>query len=277
MSEIETNERPEQDIAEAPVADTAASWRERLPEEMRTHPSLQKFDTPEGLAKSYLAAEKLIGTEKVPVPKTEDDWERWYRAAGRPDKPDDYGFAAPDEMPEGLAYDEGLDRRLASLAHDAGLNRRQAETLRAGLMDMVREGGAQQRQALEAARLAEAEAMADAERALQAEWGSATQARKQVAARALAALFPAEAVARMEAAGLGNEPAMVRAFYDMGVRLIGEKQLIGDAAPGERAGDLDAAIAAHRSRHAAALTDRNHPDHAARLSELTALYDRRFG
>ncbi|MCB1477076.1 MAG: hypothetical protein H6883_08075 [Rhodobiaceae bacterium] len=277
MSDAETIETSAESTSETTVSNVAPSWRAELPEDMRANPSLMKFENAESLAKSYLAAEKLIGQEKVPVPKTDADWERWYRAAGRPDRPEDYAFAAPDEVPEGITYDETLDRRLAGLAHEAGLNRRQAERLRSGLMEMVKEGGAQQRQAAEAAQLVEAQAQADAERELQAEWGSATMARKQIAARAVSELFPPEVVARMEAAGLGNEPAMVKAFYDMGVRLIGEKQLIGEVTPGETAGDLDAAISAHRMRHATALTDRNHPDHSARLSELTALYDRRFG
>ncbi|MGE0233239.1 MAG: hypothetical protein AB7S46_15780, partial [Flavobacteriaceae bacterium] len=143
MNETEATGAP----IEAEGREAAPNWREELPEEMRAHPSLLKFDSAEGLAKSYLAAEKLIGTEKVPVPKTDADWERWYRAAGRPERPEEYGFAAPDELPEGLAYDEALDRRLAGLAHEAGLNRRQADRVRAGLMEMVKEGGAQQRQA----------------------------------------------------------------------------------------------------------------------------------
>ena len=48
-------------------------WYSNLSEEYRNHPSIQKFTDANGLAKSYLGLESLMGRDKVPVPKGADD------------------------------------------------------------------------------------------------------------------------------------------------------------------------------------------------------------
>ena len=52
-------------------------WYSSLSEEYRNHPSIQKFSDANGLAKSYLSLESLMGRDKVPVPKGEDDINAW--------------------------------------------------------------------------------------------------------------------------------------------------------------------------------------------------------
>jgi hypothetical protein len=71
--------------------------------------SLSKFDdTPEGigkLAESYNNLEKLLGHEKVPIPKDINDVEGWNRlskALGVPDKAEGYGLADAN-IPKDLA------------------------------------------------------------------------------------------------------------------------------------------------------------------------------
>lgn len=86
-----------------------ASWKESISTpDLRN--SLSKFDdTPEGigkLAESYNNLEKLLGHDKVPVPKDINDVEGWNRlskALGVPDKAEGYGLAdasIPKELSE---------------------------------------------------------------------------------------------------------------------------------------------------------------------------------
>lgn len=269
--------KPEAEKAAEPTTTSTQSWRDRLPDDLKADPSLAKFQTEEGLARSYLNAEKLIGTEKIPIPKTEEDWDRWYKAAGRPENPDGYGFAAPEQVPDGLVYNPELDKRLAGISHKAGLNKQQAETLRTELMEIVKEGGAEQLQATEASKAESEKARVEAEKALKDEWGSAYDQRAAIAGKAKDAFLPPETVAKLEAAGVGNDPALVKALYNMGVKLAGEKQLLGDVRLEQSPGDLDSAIANHRNKFAGELTDKTHPDHALRVQELTTLYNKRFG
>ena len=45
-----------------------ADWRIGVDETIRDNPSLTKFKDVNGLAKSYLEAQKLVGREKIPIP-----------------------------------------------------------------------------------------------------------------------------------------------------------------------------------------------------------------
>ena len=67
---------------------TGDDWHTQLSEEYRNHPSIQKFSDVNGIAKSYLSLESLMGQEKVPVPKSADDTNAWnivHKAFGVPD------------------------------------------------------------------------------------------------------------------------------------------------------------------------------------------------
>lgn len=255
-----------------------ASWRDSLPEDIRASTSLSKFETLEGFAKSYVNLERMLGSEKVPVPKEGDEegWQRYYKAGGLPEKPEDYGFAQPERVPDGMVYSQELDQRLAGIMHGAGLNKSQASKVREQLMAIVSEGGTAQ---LEAGQKAEADrkaAIQAGELALQQEWGTAFEQRGKIAGAAINKFLSPETIAAMDAAGLANNPAIIKDMYTLGVKLAGEKELIGAGGETASPGDLDAQIADLRQKHGAALFDRSHPDHAQRTKELTALFERRY-
>lgn len=68
-------------------------WYSNLSEEYRNHPSIQKFTDANGLAKSYLGLESLMGRDKVPVPKGADDataWSIYNKAFNVPDSIEGY-------------------------------------------------------------------------------------------------------------------------------------------------------------------------------------------
>ncbi len=98
---------------ETPVNVTEAQpapkgWKSNLSNDLRGAPFMSKFeDTNEGLGKvveSYANLEKLLGHEKVPIPKDEKDVEGWARyntAMKVPSKPE--GYSLPDaKLPESL-------------------------------------------------------------------------------------------------------------------------------------------------------------------------------
>lgn len=257
---------------------SAPSWRDALPEDIRSSPSLSKFDTMEGFAKSYVNLERMLGSEKVPVPKEGDaeGWERFYKAAGKPDTPDAYGFKAPEQIPEGMTYNPDLDKQIAGIFHKANLNRQQAAAVREGLLEITGKGALD---ALESGKQAENErriAIQRAEEALKSEWGTAFEQRGKVAGAAINKFLSPETIAAMDAAGLANNPAIVKDMYKLGVALAGERELIGAAETSMSPADLDVEIANFREKHAAALFDKSHPDNALRTAEFTRLYQRRY-
>ncbi len=99
---------------ETPVVPQDFAWKASISPDFANSPTMKNFpDTKEGLnnaVKSHLELQKLMGNEKVPIPKGKDDPARaiFNKAMGIPEKPE--GYALPDiEIPEtmkGLTFDK---------------------------------------------------------------------------------------------------------------------------------------------------------------------------
>jgi len=120
---VENPETPKAPEAPKPQAPSEFSWKTQLASDFANSPTMQKFpDTKEGFneaVKSHLLLEKLLGYEKVPIPKSKDDaaaWDVFSKAMRIPEKPD--GYALPDvEIPEsmkGLSFDK---KKFAEIVH----------------------------------------------------------------------------------------------------------------------------------------------------------------
>ncbi len=102
--------------AQTPAPAPTGQWHEYLKPDIKGSPLLSKFEnTTEGLNKaleSYGNLEKLLGHDKVPIPKGTEDregWARFNKAMGVPDAPE--GYALPDvKLPDsmkGITIDKG--------------------------------------------------------------------------------------------------------------------------------------------------------------------------
>lgn len=122
-------------ITTTDAASVAASWKQGIRTDLRDSPLLQKFeDTPDGLNKaleSHANLEKLLGHDKVPIPKDANDiegWNRFSKAMGIPDKAESYGLPdakLPDSM-KGMAIDKN---KFAEVVHAHKLTPSQASGL----------------------------------------------------------------------------------------------------------------------------------------------------
>ncbi len=111
------------------------TWKDNLGADLKNSPTLQKFtDDKDGLVKaveSYTNLEKLLGHEKVPIPKGPEDKEGWARfrsAMGIPSKPEGYGLkdaSIPDSL-KGLTFDKAT---FAQVMHKADATPAQAAQL----------------------------------------------------------------------------------------------------------------------------------------------------
>lgn len=90
-------------------------WYNELGEDMAEHAEgLKKFNTVKDLAKSYRHLEKMRG---IPAPDADEDAVSAFRkAAGLPETPENY-VVKPEELPEGVEWDENLAKELGSLVH----------------------------------------------------------------------------------------------------------------------------------------------------------------
>lgn len=111
------------------------SWRNNLKTELRDSPMFRTFDdSAEGLNKafeSHANLNKLLGHEKVPIPKDDNDaegWARFSKAMGVPDKAEGYGLADP-QLPDalkGMGVDKG---KFSEIAHGIKLTPSQTKAL----------------------------------------------------------------------------------------------------------------------------------------------------
>lgn len=140
MTPVQDNQSTQEAVATnqaSPVSTPAStsSWKTSVRADLRDSPLLQKFeDTPEGLNKaleSHANLEKLLGHEKVPIPKDINDvegWNRFSKALGIPDKAEGYGLAdasLPDNMKD-ITVDKN---KFAEIVHAHKLTPSQAQGL----------------------------------------------------------------------------------------------------------------------------------------------------
>ena len=113
--------------AETPTNDTtltaekvATDWKASLSDEIRADKSLENIKDIEGLAKSYVHAQKLVGADKIPVPNkfaTDKDWDAVYQKLGRPENPSGYKY----DLPEDQSINQEALKNFSDQAHKLGL------------------------------------------------------------------------------------------------------------------------------------------------------------
>ena len=139
MSEIQTTEVT-QPVATEPTKETTAtvtqtttqstqpvSWKQSISEQYRTNPNIEKFTEIDALAKSYINAVSMIGTDKIPLPgktATDEQWNEVYNKLGRPESPDKYNLQFKTDV---APVDENVIKGFAQNAHKLGLNNKQAQ------------------------------------------------------------------------------------------------------------------------------------------------------
>lgn len=95
-------------------------WTDHLPESHKPFAgSLSRFPGFLELAGSYANAEKKLST-RVQAPNetsTPEQIAEWRKLIGAPEKPEDYGLAKPDKLPDGVEWNDAAVGKLAQVAH----------------------------------------------------------------------------------------------------------------------------------------------------------------
>lgn len=211
MSELVTD-APAQE--ETQVADNAqptqeapqdGNWYSALSEEFRNHPSIQKFTDPNGLAKSYLSLESMMGQEKIPVPKGADDTNAWgmYRKAFNvPETADKY-----DIKIEGVE-DEQLGT-LKELFHKHNISQAAAQELTNAHINGVQEVFAQKDQLRQLA-------MENATAELKKDWGLKYEENLKTARNFLEKMAGNEEDYKYFEGVIGNDAKFIKLLTKMG-------------------------------------------------------------
>lgn len=254
---------------------TTGNWRDSLPDDLRSNPTLESLDSVEALAKEHINVQKLIGTEKIERPKedwTPDQFADFYTKLGRPAEAKDYDLEGI-ERPEGLPWDDGFQESMIGVMHKAGLSNIQVKEILSGYIESV--GGQFTEMTGESQRTRES-AVQD----LRNEWGKSFDAQVDLAKRAFRAgagenFEDIAGLAMADGGKLGDHPGVIKAFAALGGKmnehgLVGGVSSSATLSPQQAGGEKNKLMA--DPDFLKAYLDESHLEHGAavkRISDLT--------
>ena len=271
----ETTEAPAEGVGNLEVGEPAVpSWKESLPADLASHPTIKETRDIPNLARQLVSAQELIGRSGVKRPNKEDpeDVNRYYTELGRPESADDYNLASL--RPEGLPWDESMEGTMASAFHSAGLSTEQAQAVQSRMVEVAKEQYESSQGQLEEANRA-------ARQQLQSKWGNAYQGNIDLANRAFAA-HAGDAMQEManttlsNGIKLGNWGPFIEFMASLGQKQA-EHGLIGEREGRRFTRTPDEAQREIRKLEAdedfqAAYFDGNHIEHDDAVARMSQLY-----
>ena len=242
------------------------TWKEAISEEYRKNPNIEKFTELDALAKSYINAVSMIGTDKIPLPgksATDEQWNEVYNKLGRPESPDKYTLEFKTDV---APVDENVIKGFAQNAHKLGLNNKQAQ----GILEFYKstlEGSAKEMSVnMEAAQ-------ASAANALRSEWGKAYDENLRRASSVAQTYLEPELLDTQlrDGSRLGDNPKIIKAFANI-ANLLSEDKIIGTEADNVLQGrEIEKEIEELTSDRQGAYWNKMHPNHTKVVNQVLAL------
>jgi hypothetical protein len=254
--------------ASSPPA-ASGDWFSSLPADLASDSALAplKGKGVNDLAKGYVHAQRMIGADKIVLPKDgapPEEWGTFWNRLGRPETPD--GYKIPEKLPDGVKIDEAEFKAFSAEAHRLGFNSQQVAAL--ARYDAERKmAGAQ------AKGVADQQAMEATVAGLRKDWGQAFDQNIAVG-REAAVRFGGEDA--MKDPSLANNPTFIRMMAKIG-KAMAQDEVTGTG--GRTAfrmspNDATAQIAAAQKdpKFVAALTNRRDPEHESAKAKWAALH-----
>lgn len=246
---------------------TTSDWASELSPELKAMVDAKGYKSPTDVVQAYAHAQRLIGAEKIPLPRN-GEWDETAREKlGIPKTADGYNLNRP-ELPEGISYDESFEKAALPVAHQLGLTPHQLQ----GLVDFY---ASHQAQSYQSAARSRTDEQALAIESLRTEWGATYDTRLTQAARA-ARYFGGEAlVTFLNESGVGNNPDLIRAFAKAGV-LLGEDNMKSGETQSTTLAPDEALHKARALMSKPGYATRNHPDHTHLVEQVRQLFEQAY-
>ena len=244
----------------------ATSWKETISEEFRNDPNIAKFTEIDALAKSYINATRMIGTDKVAVPNqnsTEDHWNEVYDKLGRPESAEKYKLEVKSEV---VPIEETAVKQFAENAHKLGLNNKQAQ----GILEFYKNS---MEQTAKQTQIVAETAQAQAQQVLRQEWGKSYDANIQKAASLAKANMKAEVLdlPMKDGSRLGDNPDVIKGFAKIADMLSEDKIISTESENVNQGRDYDAEISQIINDKTGPYWNSTHPDHAKVVQQVLTL------
>jgi hypothetical protein len=246
------------------VSSQEVNFKDLIPESFKEEKSLSNFNNMEDFVKSYLHAQKLIGTDKISIPNkhaTEEDWNEVYKKLGAPEKPEDYKYNIKDQD-----LDQAQVSEFNKTAHKLGLLPKQAE----GLIKFYNEfnnniAESQEDQAAQSQLVTETE--------LKKEFGPQFAKRldqaKRLAVNSLGSEF-LENTFLKDGSRLGDNLSVIKAFSNLADKLSEDEIVKGEGSSYLTANEIEKEIN-ELTQEGSAYWSKTHPNHSKSVQEVFKL------
>ena len=247
-----------------PIQDQIQNWKDTLPDELKGEKALESIQDIPGLAKSYIHAQKMIGSDKIPVPNkfaTDEDWQAVYDKLGRPQEPDAYNF----KLDENSSIDENALKGFKEAAHKNGLLPKQAEGIIKFYDEMTNNMLTDLNSKAEQGRM-------NAEQELKKEWGAAYNQKLQAVSATSQKYLDSDFahLTLSDGTKVGDHPAFVKAFAAIANDLGEDQVLSGNGPQYLTPAEIDKQVRELQAP-GSAYWQKNHPNHAAAVQEVQDL------
>lgn len=241
------------------------NWKETLPQELKDLPSLAKVKDIPSLVKSYAHLEKMLGSEKIPVPQkgsTLEQLKDYFQKAGLPEDASEYKFdvAAKNVEKEFLEAFKGEAFKLNVLPAQAkGLVEWFAKVQETNYNNDI---AAQQK------------SVKDGLDGLRKEWGAAHDEEMAKAKAAVREFTTPEEQDYIKKMGLGFDPTFIKMMAKVGATLA-EDKIRGEGGTGGSVftpSQAQIKIAEIKANVNGPYYDKNHAEHAATKKQVADLY-----
>ena len=244
------------------------SWRDGLSSENRDHGSIKDFKSVDELAQSHIHAQKRLGSS-IQVPgelSTQDDWNKFYAKAGRPEQAESYDFSTV-KAPAGFTIPDEMINGFRAAAHTSGLNQKQASIL----MDWYARTSEAQ---VTAAQKQNTEAKQAASESLRESWGNDYDRNAQSVSVALNRFFPEHLREQVMEVALTNAD-FAKAIADIGSSM-GEDSTAGvksSSGGKDRRSEIEAELKVLRHDFKGAYLNARDPNHNDEVDRVAGMLE----
>ena len=268
MSEEQVAEAPAE-AGQAPSVESTATefnFRDHIDETLRDDPSLASYKDINGMAKSLINAQKMVGADKVAIPGswgTEADWDQVYDKLGRPGEPSAYELDGGED-----AVEDNINW-FKEVAYKIGLNQNQAQAMLQEYNERMGSQTAVTEEQLEANRTR-------LETELRADLGDQFEPTLRQANSVLNEFEASELTELQLADGslLGDNPEVIQLFANIGAFMherLAEDSFSGrESEPGLTSGDIAKKLS-DITAPGSPYWDKTHPDHDRSVAEALRL------
>jgi hypothetical protein len=269
--QTETNTAPQQTTTTTQPSSTATTtqpitWKSSISEEYRTNPNIEKFTEIDALAKSYINAVSMIGTDKIPLPgktATDEQWNEVYNKLGRPESADKYQLQLKTDAAQ---IDESAIKGFAENAHKLGLNNKQAQGILEFYKSTIEQSAKDMNVTMESAQ-------ANAANELRKEWGRSYDENLQRASSIAKTYLEPELLDTplRDGSRLGDNPKIIKAFANIAKVMSEDKILGAESTSINQPRDLEKEISDLTTDRNGAYWNKTHPNHMKVVNQVLAL------